>query len=214
MATEANTGHSVWMRRWESLDVTGIESYLTKMIMFPLSLVTMYTSEDNSEPRRKAWAETEDRIRHGHQVTSSEYWTDTGQPDKRAGTNKNTGWITQTYGHQTILLTRGHWDGVRCQDDFGKTLNIEYLVLSALSACLRRLPFAGAGLIYFISSQHWIISGHYFHEMYFAKITFRAFKSLSLRGFFCNWSKFKMMINGKKNAIQVSSLCGTQYALL
>ena len=56
----------------------GIVSYLTKMIMLPLSPVTCHHLYLNSEPRRKAWAETVDRIRHGHQVTSSEYWTDTG----------------------------------------------------------------------------------------------------------------------------------------
>ena len=49
-----------------------------KKIMLPLSPVTCHHLYLNSEPRRKAWAETVDRIRHGHQVTSSEYWTDTG----------------------------------------------------------------------------------------------------------------------------------------
>ena len=153
----------------------GIVSYLTKMIMLPLSPVTCHHLYLNSEPRRKAWAETVDRIWHGHQVTSSEYWTDTGDNQTSEQGQKNTGYITQTSGHGTILLTRGHWDGVRCQDDFGKTLNIEYLVLSALSACLRRLPFAGAVILYTLYPG-------FFKEMYFTKITSRRVYSIIVMG--------------------------------
>lgn len=142
--TEAKTSQSVWLSRWDSWDFTRIVSYLTKMIMFPLSLVTRYT-----EPRRKAWAETGDRIRHGHQVTSSEYWTD-GDNQTASGDKQNTGWITQHPDIGTIVLTRGHRDGAPCQDG-GGWLSILNTVFSPL--CGARLSYAGAGLIRFISGQ-------------------------------------------------------------
>ena len=124
--------------------------------MTPLSLVTVYVDI----LRWQLWAKTEgvgrDRRQNKTRTPSDFLWilnieTQTASGDKTRG---------ESLKHPdigTIVLTRGHGDGVRCQDDSG-WLSIFNIAVSPLCGAETDLPGPG---------QPWIISGHSFQEIFY-----------------------------------------------